>query len=613
MLKSWKQIGIQFLFLLALYSVIRVVYLGYNWGAFHDFDTSELFSSFLLGLRFDTSAILMMNLPFFLYWLYPSRRHRATSLKIFFFINVMFLAVNVADFELAKFNGRRLTPFFFQMAPQDLGGQIGQLIWHYWHMTLIFALMVVALVKYFPRPAKFSVKVPIYKVAFLYGVFLPVWLLGVRGGTQSRPVREANAYVFSSPKLGNLALNSSFTFIYGRKSSLSLRYEFFDDKEMQEFRKSIQPKSSEMHGRLQGSNVVLIIMESMALEYMGKINNRKGYTPFLDEFAEKSLFFKRAYANGRRSIDVIPSIMAGLPALIQEPFLLSGQQNTILMSYPRILEKMGYATHFFHSVKNGTKFLDDFTKRIGIDHYWGLNEYPDEMRKRDYDGYWGIWDGPYLEFVHSEINKIAEPFYSTIFTLSAHQPYDVPPGMEGKFAEGTQPIHRTITYADHALGEFFKSIEKEDWYHNTLFVLAADHTSLTDDPEYSGAEAEYKIPIIFYHPSFDAWPKGIDQKIIQHVDIMPTVLDLVGAEEPEIVSGRSVFSKADGFAVFQAYNNLWYRDNQGLMRMNRKGGINMTNGDTDRENFFKAYVQYIVNGVTDNNLINDIQASEARR
>ena len=609
MLKSFKQLGIQFLFLLALYSVIRIFFMIYNWGSYQLFDSAELISSLFLGLRFDISSILMMNIPFFLYWLYPSARERKLSLNLFFVINVLFLAINIADFELTRFNGRRLTPFYFVLS-QDVGDQLGQLILHFWHLALGLIVAGTLLVKFFPKPIRVSEKSALITVIASYLLFLPVWLVGVRGGLQSRPVREANAFIFSSPKLGNLALNTSFTFIYARKSSKAERYNFFTDLELEEFKRQFKPKASELHGKLQGSNVLVIVMESFALEYMGKVNNREGFTPFLDGFAENALFFKNAYANGRRSIDSIPSILAGIPSLLKEPFLLSGRQNAKILGYPRIIKELAYSTHFFHAAKNGSMFFDVFAKRIGKEVYSGLSEYPSELRERDYDGYWGIWDDPYFQFTRKEINKVAKPFFMTLFSLSAHQPYDLPKGMEDTFPKGTLDIHPTVAYSDYSLGKFFKSIEKEDWYTNTLFVITADHTSQTDDPAYANQQGEYRVPIIFYHPTFDKWPDAVDQKVIQHVDILPTVLDLIGVEQDQQVTGRSAFSDSNGFVVNRVPGGFWYADAKGFMKMNLSGELTETDGDIVRENLFRAYVQYVVNGVNDNKLVKPKSASE---
>ena len=67
--------------------------------------------------------------------------------------------------------------------------------------------------------------------------------------------------------------------------------------------------------------------------------------------------------------------------------------------------------------------FNSYAKSAGYDLYYGRTEYNNE---EDYDGQWGIWDEPFLMNMTKEISKIKEPFLTTVFTLSSHNPYKVP-------------------------------------------------------------------------------------------------------------------------------------------------------------------------------------------
>ena len=136
-----------------------------------------------------------------------------------------------------------------------------------------------------------------------------------------------------------------------------------------------------------GKNIVIIIVESLSAEFTGIGNPGHGYTPFLDSLAEKGLYFKNRFANGRRSIDAPPSILAGLPHLRDETFFCA--EFKTLHGLGTVLKSHGYNTSFFHGGKNGTMFFDVFSRRMGFDDYYGLNEYPNPQ---DSDGIWGIYD-----------------------------------------------------------------------------------------------------------------------------------------------------------------------------------------------------------------------------
>ena len=158
-------------------------------------------------------------------------------------------------------------------------------------------------------------------------------------------------------------------------------------------------------------NVFVIILESFSSEHIGALTHQIGnkntdFTPFLDSLAEKSLVFE-GFANGKRSIEGIPAILASLPTWMTEDFITSQYSSNKFNSLASILKAEGYNTSFFHGGKNGTMGFDAFSKSAGFEFYYGKNEYPDQS---DFDGSWGISDEPYLQYIAKTLNTTPEPF-----------------------------------------------------------------------------------------------------------------------------------------------------------------------------------------------------------
>jgi phosphoglycerol transferase MdoB-like AlkP superfamily enzyme len=174
---------------------------------------------------------------------------------------------------------------------------------------------------------------------------------------------------------------------------------------------------------LNRENVMIIILESFGKEYIGYFNKGKGYTPFLDTLFTKSLVFKYSYANGKRSIDAMPAVLASIPALMSVPYVNTSYQSNNISSIGKLLNKEGYYTAYFHGGRNGTMAFDNFINVSGFGKYYGMNEYPD---KSDFDGGWGISDEPFEQFMVREISRNKQPFCVALFTLSSHQPYHFP-------------------------------------------------------------------------------------------------------------------------------------------------------------------------------------------
>jgi phosphoglycerol transferase MdoB-like AlkP superfamily enzyme len=206
---------------------------------------------------------------------------------------------------------------------------------------------------------------------------------------------------------------------------------------------------------------------------------------------------------------------------------------------PAILAKEGYRTSFFHGGRNGTMGFDDFSKVTGIQKYYGLDQYKGSAA---FDGGWGISDEEFMQFFASELSNMPQPFFSTLFTLSSHHPYNIPVKHKTDFLDAPNPFLRSIEYADYSLGRFFATVAKMPWYNNTLFILLADHAGQEYLPRYSTQAGIFRIPIVFFHPG-DFNFKGKSQKVAQQTDIMPTVLNYLGIQTPFVAYGKNLFDK----------------------------------------------------------------------
>jgi phosphoglycerol transferase MdoB-like AlkP superfamily enzyme len=269
----------------------------------------------------------------------------------------------------------------------------------------------------------------------------------------------------------------------------------------------------------------------LGAEYMGTRNSWKGHTPFLDELAKDSLTFELSFANGRRSIEAVWSIVAGIPSLMDEPYVTSAYKDNRLVTIPKVLAQHGYASSFFHAGKNGTMFFDYFSKMAGFEQYIGMNEYDPDRRTIDFDGTWGIFDGPFLQFFRRKLSEKSQPFFSTLFTLSSHNPYKLPstlsPELAARFRKtSTHPVHEVISYADYSLQQFFENARKEPWFEKTLFILTGDHTSTGLEPSYQNDLGFFRVPIFLYSPSVK-FNQNFEKKIANHVDIPCTIYDFL--------------------------------------------------------------------------------------
>lgn len=601
-----KRLGFAFL----LFLVSRVLFYFYNLKYFSVAGIGETLWAFLVGFRFDIATTLIVNLVFIIFSLIPYRSPKYhLFLKILFVIfNSIFLGLIIVDFEFFSFNGKKLTLDIFFIAG-DIGNQFFQVIFYYWYLSLLTIATMGILWRYYPRRKKeylFEMPMKLYKAVPLSLLFFVLSAIGIRGGLQLRSISAKDAFIFETYELGNFALNSAYTFARSL-SQKGLEYEDYFKSRLEVISLIKDEKDRNSYTKIhdEKQNIIIIILESFSMEYL-----EKGYAPFLYSLKENALFFDQASSNGRRSIEALPSILAGFPSIIGKPLYQSNYQANKILGIPNYLKAKDYQSFFFHGGKTGTMNFDSFCRTIGFDQYFGKEDYPNDEH---FDGHWGIYDHYFYEFMLNKLSETKEPFLSTFFSLSSHQPYSIPSEFKDKFKKGNLPIHESIGYADFALKSFFEKAKKTQWFKNTLFIITADHTQKLESKEYQTVMGRYRVPLVFYHPSLEL---KSEKKIVQHVDILPSVLDFLGIEsEEKLYFGSSVFNNAPGKNLNFNSNNYIYRKADKLIlydknkvksyRLDERGlkaKLQKSFNEKQMLRELKAFIQYTNNGLIRNNI-----------
>lgn len=519
-----------------LFSAQRALFWLLNQGSFGE----PPVSAFIGGLRFDASAITWLFLPWTVSMLVmPATKTlgRKFQLALFHLSTVTCFFLNCTDLEYYKFTLKRSTADLFGIAAggSDLAHLAPVFAKDYWYIVIIF-LLSIAVAHFGYRWAARRWPGADVKPWWLWRSALVVLTaLCSRGGVQYMPLAVLDASAYAPPAYMPLVLNTPFTVMTSIGKPVIQERTFMKPEEADHFWpvKHQYGQTKLIPGK---PNVVVIILESFSATYSGLLNpGRPSYMPFLDSLMANGLYYTHAHANGRRSIDGLPAIVAGMPKMMEEAFITSPYADAPFSSLPGLLATEGYSTSFYHGGHNGTMGFDAFARSAGYQRYSGRNEYPEPA---DDDGTWGIRDEPYLRFWADELDKEPQPFFSTVFTLSSHHPYQLAPADAERFKGGVLTIHPTLMYADNALRGFFAAASRRPWYRNTLFVITADHTAdLERNGEQSGSAYDFWIPIAYYMPG-TILPRG-DVRTTQQIDIMPTVLDLIGYDKPFFSFGSS--------------------------------------------------------------------------
>lgn len=621
--------------MMLLFTICRLVFYFYNREFFPDMTLERFLLIQLGGLRFDLSAVLYLNSLFILLMIIPFNFRFLAGYKrflsyLFLTINAIGLAMNIADTVYYPYTLRRTTLVVLRQFENEHNGfsLFFRFLIDYWY-ALVFWVALVGFMAWVFR--RFKVEGPqlkhkaTYYVSGVAAMLVIVGLVvaGMRGGfgESTRPITLSNAAQYATaPKDINLVLNTPFAVMRTARTPAINKVSYFaSDADAEAIFSPIHhPDSSQVPNRL---NVVVIILESFSKEFFGIYNRDqeqgtyKGFTPFLDSLIGHSRAYQYSFANGRKSIDAMPSVIASIPS-IEVPYVLSHYSGNQVTSLSSLLKREGYYSAFFHGAPNGSMGFQAFANTCGFDRYFGKDEY---NHNEDYDGIWGIWDHKFLQYYAEQMNTFKQPFYTNFFSVSSHHPYALPAEFQSRFKEGEMTIYKCIEYTDYALREFFHTASAMPWFKNTLFVITADHASAqTRLADYQSPVGYFEIPIFFYKPGAD-WHE-MNPTIIQQIDIMPTILGELNYNKPFLAYGRDIFRDRTRPFAFNYLDNTYqaFRGNY-LLQFDGNRSTGLFDFTTDRrlnvnlisqlpdtaaamESYLKAFIQQYNNRMVDDNL-----------
>jgi phosphoglycerol transferase MdoB-like AlkP superfamily enzyme len=308
-------------------------------------------------------------------------------------------------------------------------------------------------------------------------------------------------------------------------------------------------------------NVIVIVEESLSAEFLGAFGNRQGLTPNLDRLAGESLLFTRLIATGTRTVRGLEAIDLSIPPL-PGASVVKRPKNEEFFSWGSLMREKGYDTKFIYA---GYGYFDD------MNHFFANNGF-DVVDRTDFAAeeitfanVWGVCDEDLFARTVLEAGKshaAGRPFFSMVMTTSNHRPFTYPGG------KIDIPSHTgregAVKYADYAIGRLLDRAGKEKWFHDTLFVILADHCAGS-----AGKTAlpvkKYEIPMMVYAPSH-VRPRRVD-RLASQIDVAPTVLGLLNASYRTKFFGRDILAPGPPRerAFLSTYQKLGYMDGDRLV------------------------------------------------
>jgi phosphoglycerol transferase MdoB-like AlkP superfamily enzyme len=554
---------------------------------------NQIFSTFLMGFRFDLRlsmlliipSILLINLP-----LNPKFKSRLVLVFNFALISVVnllyILDAGYYSYLKSRMNATIISflknPIIsFEMVSQSYPWFKLFILICLSSVLFIFIFKKLILIKLEEVKENTKLKIKLSRVL----LFILTFALSLYGSFKMYPLRWSEAFQTTDAFSSNLSLNP-ILYVF---DTYSFRVTDFDQKSVEENYsevanflkiKKIDAKNLNFLREYPGDsqkmanhpNVIVVIMESLAYFKTGIGGSKVNPTPNIDLLAKDSLLFDQFYTP---TVATARSVFAAITSLPDISKVQTGTRNPFIVDQNTIMgQAKNYDKYYF---LGGSANWGNIRGVLSY-NIPGLNIYEEGSYKSPRVDVWGISDlnlfKEAVEFIDTK-SSINKPFFTVIQTSGFHRPYTIPADSDGFKTLTTADIsadlvakygfrdfaeYNAMRLQDHALGKFFEMIKTKKWYENSIIVVFGDHglphENALNVPEWTKFNSNgYHVPFIIHSPKYIT--NGINNKIASEMDVMPTLAGLIGIPYKTRSLGRDLFNpEFDDYRAAFSYN--WY-------------------------------------------------------
>lgn len=602
-MKKYLQYLVYFLFWLFYFVVTRIFFLVYHHPLTSGLTGGEIFNSFIYGARMDASFTSYICIfPFFLLFVQSlfSKLKIKILTRIYTLTVIIILSfITTADLELYTAWGYRMdaTPLQYLKSPEEMGGTISSA--PLFSLFIIFALLTaffIWLYKIFvdgffaqakPKQNIFlSISIALFLFVFL---FVPI-----RGGFQKIPINQSDAYFSPNLFADHAAINLPWNVVHSilNRNSQQNPFNYFSPEKSQLLVDSLYntgPLRIPSILSVKKPNIIFIILESYTAKLVGCLGGEPGATPNIDKIASEGLLFTNIYAAGDRSEKGQVAVLSGYPNQAITSIIKTPTKTQHLPAINKSLEKEDYHTSYTYGGELEFANIKSYLLNVGFKTL--VSKYSFDPSERNTS--WGVHDHIVLNRFFEDINKEQKPFFATVFTLSSHEPYDVPMAPRFKGKDETTLFKNSIAYTDSCIGDFISNLKKDTLWKNTLVVLVADHGHPLPGHDPNDRPSKFHIPLIFSGGALTL--KGKVKTIGSQTDIATTVLHQLGISASDFKWGKDLLdSSARSFAFYTFNNGFGFVNPSGAVtvdNVSQKIIYRDSHVDSSAINFGKAYMQ----------------------
>lgn len=613
MLKSFFVFIRFYLFWLLFFFLDRLLFLFYFSDRISHIGLAEIASTFLYALRLDSSMIAYISvipLLFYLILLFIPRFKFSVNIGKYYVLFFVLISTIISSFNLnlyrewgSKINYRALD-LAFNSTKEAIASSSSSPVFASFSIFLVFFLSAAFLGQ---KILDFKIKdhaAPLWKKASMTFTMLALLFLTIRGGWQLSPINQSMAYFSNETVLNHAAVNTEWNLIHdilSNKYGKDNPYQYYPREEAQKILNEIYKKPTESSPILLNSkrpNVVLIILESYTAELIGILGGEKGVTPNTDRLASEGILFEEIYAAAGRTDKGVLASISGFPSQAIRSVMKQSNKQEKLPGIAQEFEKQSYSTSFYYGGES--EFFN--MKSYVLSH--GYKKLIDQhsFQRKDMNSKWGAYDDKVFSKQLADMDKGKQPFFSTILTLTNHEPFEIPVERKYKGENVNDQFRSTMFYTDSCLGAYLNEAKKKSWYKNTLFVIIADHGHRLPNNLTEFEARKYRIPLIFYGDVIKPEFKGLKiSKTGSQTDLAVTLLNQVKMDASRYAWSKDLLNpNTPGFAFFNWDNGFGFATKEQVISFDNVGKNiilrrNKANSKLDNEllRYGKAHMQEV--------------------
>lgn len=542
----------------------RAIFLLYHAKRTQELSQADILTIFAKGLRLDLSfSSYICAIPFLAILattLFPGLKVRR-FIRYYTYVVLALLSVLMAvDLELYTYWGFRLdsSPLLYLNTPGEMAASAAAapiLL-----LSLIALLTGVAfsfLFRYTFDYRNYHLAFSKWRYAGIAMAFLAVLILPMRGGWQQIPINQSVVYFSENPYANHAGLNMPWNLMdtmlkYNKETKNP--YQYMEAPEAAALVEELYTPAKQDAPKLisvSRPNVLFIILESFTAKFVGSLGGEAGVTPKLDSLAATGISFTKTYSSGDRSEKGMVALLSGYPVQPTTSIIKNPKKTEQLPHLSRVFKQNGYGTSFYYGGELEFANIRSYLQNGGYDRLIDKHDFP----KESYNTKWGAHDHVLFERVLQDLNQAQEPFFTTIYTLSSHEPFEIP--IPAKFPGNTvtDKFRNSIHYTDWALGNFLQEARKQPWWDSTLVVLVADHGHPLPYDDANYRSTKFRIPFILSGGALvETKGKQVDV-LASQTDIATTLLYQLNLPHSEFKWGRNILAPTAYHFAFYAFND----------------------------------------------------------